>query len=130
MNRGIARRTLFERREDFRYFSAQLARAVHRGEIEVHAFCLMTTHYPLLVRSPRGELARAMGRAQLAYSRWFNRSRQRDGSLVAENLELPYPHKHSSVPRRRSDLFALGHLRGGLLHLPKNPAWFQIIIRS
>jgi REP element-mobilizing transposase RayT len=82
MNRGIARRTLFERREDFRFFAAQLARAVRRGEIEVHAFCLMGTHYHLLVRSPRGELAKAMWRIQQTYSRFFNRTRRRDGSLV------------------------------------------------
>jgi REP element-mobilizing transposase RayT len=81
-NRAIARRTLFERREDYRFFLASLARAVHRGEIEVHAYCLMGTHYHLLLRSPEGRLAEAMHRVQLAYSRWFNRSRRRDGSLV------------------------------------------------
>jgi REP element-mobilizing transposase RayT len=81
-NRALARRTLFERREDYRFFLANLARAVHRHEIEVHAYCLMGTHYHLLVRSPRGKLAVAMQRIQLAYSRWFNRSRRRDGTLV------------------------------------------------
>ena len=81
-NRAVARRTLFERREDYRFFLANLARAVHRREIEVHAYCLMGTHYHLLVRSPQGKLADAMQRIQLAYSRWFNRSRRRDGSLV------------------------------------------------
>ncbi len=73
---------MFELRGDFRFFCAQLARAVRRGEIEVHAYCLMGTHYHLLVRSPRGELGKAMQRIQLSYSRWFNRSRRRDGSLV------------------------------------------------
>ena len=82
MNRAIARRTLFERREDFRYFIAAVACAVRRGEIELHAFCLMGTHYHLLLRSLLGELGSAMQRIQLAYSRWFNRSRRRDGSLV------------------------------------------------
>ena len=82
MNRAIARRTLFERREDFRFFLAQVARSVRRGELEVHAYCLVGTHYHLLVRSPKGRLAEAMQRVQLAYSRWFNRSRRRDGSLV------------------------------------------------
>ena len=73
---------MFERRSDFRFFCAQLASSVRRGDIEVHAFCLMGTHYHLLVRSPVGELGSAMKRIQLAYSRWFNRSRRRDGSLV------------------------------------------------
>ena len=73
---------MFERRDDFRKFLAQVAKAVHRGEIELHCYCLMVTHYHLLLRSPRGELHKAMARIQLTYSRWFNRSRRRDGSLV------------------------------------------------
>ena len=81
-NRAIARRALFERREDYRFFLANLARAARRGEIEIHAYCLMGTHYHLLLRSPEGRMAEAMHRVQLAYSRWFNRSRRRDGSLV------------------------------------------------
>lgn len=81
-NRAIARRTLFERREDYRYFLSQLARASRRGEIELHAYCLMGTHYHLLVRSLGGNLSSAMQRVQLAYSRRFNRSRRRDGGLV------------------------------------------------
>lgn len=81
-NRGIAKRTLFERREDFRHFMALLACSVRRGEIEVHAYALMGTHFHLLVRSPDGLLAQSMQRIQLAYSRRFNRTRRRDGPLV------------------------------------------------
>ncbi len=82
MNRGIARRTLFEGREDIRYFLAQVARAVRRGELEVHAWCVLTTHFHLLVRSPAGQLSDAMRRIQNAYVRYFNRARRRDGPLV------------------------------------------------
>lgn len=82
MNRGIARRTLFENAADIRYFLAQLAWAVRRGEIEVHAYSILTTHYHLLVRSPIGQLGRVMQQVQTKYSRRFNRGRRRDGSLV------------------------------------------------
>jgi hypothetical protein len=64
MNRGIARRTVFENDADVRYFLAQLARAVRAGGIEVHAYCLMTTHFHLLVRSPAGGLSTAMRAVQ------------------------------------------------------------------
>lgn len=56
MNRGIARRPIFETALDMRFFQAQLARVVRGGALEVHAFCVMTTHYRLLVRSPCGRL--------------------------------------------------------------------------
>jgi REP element-mobilizing transposase RayT len=81
MNRGIARRTMFESEGDVRYFLSRVARAVRAGLLVVHAYCVMTTHYHLLVESPDGQLAKAMQRIQTEYSRYFNRGRRRDGSL-------------------------------------------------
>jgi REP element-mobilizing transposase RayT len=81
MNRALARRTLFESERDLRMFLAFLAREVRRGRIELHAFCLLPTHFHLLVRSLTGQLSRALRSVQNAYSRWFNRSRRRDGPL-------------------------------------------------
>ena len=82
MNRGIARRTLFESRDDIRFFLSRLARAVRRRSLEVHAFCVLTTHFHLLVRSPDGKLSEAMRQVQLDYVRRFNRARRRDGPLL------------------------------------------------
>lgn len=81
MNRGIAKRPIFESARDARCFLAHLARSVRAGLVEVHAFCVMTTHFHLLVRSPDARLAQAMQRVQLRYARWFNRSRLRDGPV-------------------------------------------------
>ncbi|MEO2095280.1 MAG: transposase [bacterium] len=82
MNRGVARRPLFEDRDDTRFFLSRLAKEVRHGRLEVHAFCLMTNHYHILVRSPIGELAEAMCRVQYDHSRRFNRKRDRDGTLI------------------------------------------------
>jgi REP element-mobilizing transposase RayT len=81
MNRGIARRTLFENELDMRTFLSRLALRVRAGQIELHAYCILTTHYHLLVRSPTGELSAAMCELHREYSRWFNRTRHRDGPL-------------------------------------------------
>ncbi len=82
MNRGLARRTVFESREDFRMFLACMAQAVRRGGIEIHAYCLMSTHFHLLVRSPCERLFDALRRTQNQYAPWFNRRRRRDGPLI------------------------------------------------
>jgi len=82
MNRGLAKRTMFEREADVRYFLSRLARAVRRGEIELHAYCVMTTHFHLMVRSLVGRLSESMRRVQNEYVRRFNRTRRRDGPLV------------------------------------------------
>ena len=56
-----------------RAFLARLARAARAGRIEVHAYCVLSTHFHLLVKSPRGELSAALQAVQNEYVRWFNR---------------------------------------------------------
>lgn len=82
VNRGIAKRPLFETRDDIRFFLSRIAREVRSQRIEVHCFSVMTTHFHFLVRSPVGELSEGLRRAQNAHSRRFNRRRRRDGALV------------------------------------------------
>ncbi|MCP5021931.1 MAG: transposase [bacterium] len=60
MNRGTARRTVFEDGTCARYFLACLARVVRHGGLEVHSYALMATHFHLLVRCPNGCLSEAM----------------------------------------------------------------------
>ncbi len=81
MNRATAKRTAIENLADVRYFLSRVAKAVQRGLIEVHAYCVLTTHFHLLLRSLLGQLDKAMHLIQNQYSRYFNRTRHRDGSL-------------------------------------------------
>ncbi len=76
MNRGIARRTIFDSPADYRFFLSCLARAVRRGEIVVLAYALMRTHFHLFLRS-LGALSTAMRRIQLRHVRRFNRLHRR-----------------------------------------------------
>lgn len=82
MNRAIARRTLFEDRADVRFFLSRLARQVRARRLEVHAWSVMTTHFHLLVRSPRGKLSEAVRQVQNQYVKHFNRRHRRDGTLI------------------------------------------------
>lgn len=81
MNRGVARRTIFDTRADFRFFLACLGRAARRLEIEVLAYALMRTHFHLYLRS-LGGLSVAMRRIQQRHARRFNRMHRRDGPLL------------------------------------------------
>jgi len=82
MNRAVGRRPFFETREDIRLFLALLARVVRRGDLEIHAYSVLSTHFHLLVRSPRGRLSAAMAWAEGTYVRAFNAKRDRPGPLV------------------------------------------------
>lgn len=80
-NRGLSHRTVFETRALARFFLSRVALAVRRGEIELHAFVLMTTHFHFLLRSPMGELSVALQRIESEFAVRFNRQRGRDGAL-------------------------------------------------
>jgi REP element-mobilizing transposase RayT len=81
MNRGLSHRVVFENPDDRRLFLSMLARSVREGRIELHAYCLLSTHFHLLVRSLDGGLSETMRQIQNRYVRCFNRARNRDGSL-------------------------------------------------
>ena len=81
MNRALGRRSLFDGALDYRRLLALLAREVRRGRLEVHAYCLMRTHFHLLIRSPAGAVAQAMRDLGRDYTVYFNRRRGRDGPI-------------------------------------------------
>jgi putative transposase len=81
MNRGRARQNIFHTASDFEQFLATLEEASSRFSIEVHAYCLMTNHYHLLIKTPLGNLQRAMRHIGGVYTQRYNRSHRTDGSL-------------------------------------------------
>src|SRR5258707_2098618 len=85
-NRGLAHRPAFEGRRDVRSFLALLGRRVHEGQLEVHAFAILTTHFHLLLRSTKGELSNAMMWIENRYVKQFNKLRDRDGSLFGSRF--------------------------------------------
>ena len=87
MNGALGGRTLFEDREDFRFFESLMAREVRRGLIEVLAYALIHTHFHMLLFSRVGELARAMANIQRDYVRQFNRRRKRYGPLFRNRFK-------------------------------------------
>ncbi len=139
MARGIAKRTIFECRDDFRYFLSLLARVVRRGLIELHVYALLQTHFHLLVRSPCGKLSRAMEYVLREYSRWFNRRRRRDGGLFKERFKskLVEGDAYRSVLVRYIDdnavkaglaAHAVGYPYGSAIHYyarAKGPRWLE-----
>lgn len=90
VNRGIARRATFPSRQLVEAFLDLIGQEVEAGWIEVHAYSAMTTHFHLLVRSPRGEAYRALMHAQNVYARTFNRAARRDGPLFRGRFHSTY----------------------------------------
>ncbi len=55
--------------------------AAKQFDIEIHAYCLMSNHYHLLIKTPRANLGRAMRHINGVYTQRYNRSKNTDGAL-------------------------------------------------
>ena len=62
-------------------FLALLKEIDHDFSIEVHAYCMMDDGYQLLIRTPRGNLSRAMRHLNGVYTQTHNRLQSTDGPL-------------------------------------------------
>ena len=81
MSRGVNRGKLFHIPSDYQRFITCLQRVSEKFDLNVFAFALMGNHYHLLLRTPKGNLSRAMQWLQAAYSAYFNHKNRRFGHL-------------------------------------------------
>jgi REP element-mobilizing transposase RayT len=81
MNRGAGRRTVFHIDTDRRLFLRLAAEASRDCCVELHAFCLMSNHYHLLVNCPEGGLSSFMQTIGANYTRALNERLQSDGPI-------------------------------------------------
>lgn len=81
-NRALARRPMFETREDVAEFERELEKAVRAGRIEIPSLSCITTHFHGVARFPNGGMSAVLRDIESAYVRGFNARRDRDGPLV------------------------------------------------
>jgi REP element-mobilizing transposase RayT len=80
--RGNERKDIFKSARDREQFLSYLESAAERYGAAVHAYCLMSNHYHLLLETPRGNLSQIMRHINGAYTTYFNAKRRRAGHLL------------------------------------------------
>jgi putative transposase len=73
MSRGNRREAIFGGDGDRLLFLDLLRQVAGRRAWSVHAYCLMTTHYHLVVETPNADLSFGMQVLNGEYAQWFNR---------------------------------------------------------
>ena len=81
MNRGRRGDLVFEIKDDYKRFIDVLHEATELFALRVSAFCLMPTHYHLLVQTPDANLPRCMRHINGVYTQRFNSAHSLDGQL-------------------------------------------------
>jgi putative transposase len=107
---------LFRIPEDRLRFLEILEHAGAKYEWRVHAYCLMVTHYHLVVTTPKPNIARGMQLLNSVYARAFNERHGRLGHLVAARY---------SATLIESD----GHAFEVCRYLPLNPVRSKLCAR-
>ena len=80
-SRGNERKHVFKSNRDREKFLEYLESATQRYDALIHAYCLMDTHYHLLLETPSGNLSQIMRHINGAYTTYFNEKRARSGHL-------------------------------------------------
>jgi len=81
VNRGRGRRLIYPDTPYYQDYLQCLAEVNSRFGVEVHAYCLMGNHYHLLLKTPQGNLSRAMRHIDGVYTQRHNRRKKTDGPL-------------------------------------------------
>lgn len=80
-SRGNEQKDVFRSQRDREKFLEYLATATERYGAVIHAYCLLSNHYHLLLETPGGNLSQIMRHINGAYTTYFNVKRKRAGHL-------------------------------------------------
>lgn len=80
-NRGVNRCRVFLEDGNYRFFIGRLRLYAAEASAEIVAYCLMPTHYHLLVHLKGGELSSLMHRLGMSYANALNKRHNRVGPL-------------------------------------------------
>ena len=83
LNRGDRREEIFRDDLDRKNFLQTLERTCTKTEWQVHAYCLMSNHFHLVVETPRANLVDGMKWLLSSYTMSFNRRHHLSGHLFA-----------------------------------------------
>ena len=81
MNRGRRGEKIFETKEDYWSFVDLLEKLDEVFNVRIAAYCLISTHYHLLVQTPDANLSRSMRHLNGVYTRRYNKRCSCDGRL-------------------------------------------------
>jgi len=114
MARGHERSPIYRDDEDRQRFLGDLARVVEEMRFVVHAYCLMTNHYHMLIETPVANLAAGMHRLNARYSQAFNFRHGRTGHLLESRYKALVIEKESYL-LELSRYVVLNPVRAGLV---------------
>jgi putative transposase len=116
-SRGVDGRSLFVDSLDREVFLSVLATVVKDYALECHSYCLLSTHFHLILGTPHANLSAAMQRLNSGFAQSYNRRYARTGHL----FERRYHSVHLQTE---------GHLLEAVRYVALNPVRAGICARA
>ena len=126
MNRGLGSQIIYKNPTHGEIFLELLKDATELFGIEIHAYCLMSNHYHLLIKTPRGNLSRAMRHINGVYTQRFNRLENKEGPLFRGRYKAILV-DHESYLLQVSRYIHLNPVNAKLANLPDQYKWSSYI---
>lgn len=120
--RGSERAKIFKTKGDRERFLSYLESAYERYGAIVYAYCLMDTHYHLLLETPHANLSRICHFINGAYTTYFNLRTDRSGHLFQGRYRAILVEK-DAYALELSRYIHLNPLRAGLVNDPSGYVW-------
>jgi len=120
--RGNNRRDIVLDDDDRTAFVMRLARTATRFRTHVHAWCLMTNHYHLVIETPSGEVSRAIQYLNGNYASYFNERHERTGHLFSGRFRATALEDERHLAAACAYVL-LNPVRAGLAACPEDWRW-------
>ncbi|HIJ87321.1 MAG TPA: hypothetical protein HPP97_06485 [Desulfuromonadales bacterium] len=121
-SRGNEQKDIFRSRRDREQFLSYLQTASERYGAVIHAYCLMSNHYHLLLKTPEGNLSQIMRHINGAYTTYFNIKRKRAGHLFQGRYKAIIVDA-DAYALELSRYIHLNPLRTGMVIMPEKYEW-------
>ena len=121
-SRGNEKKDIFKSRRDREKFISYIQSSVERYGAVIHAYCLMTNHYHMLLETPRGNLSEIMQHINGAYTTYFNVKRKRTGHLFHGRYKAILV-EADEYALELSRYIHLNPVRAGMVSEPQEHEW-------
>ena len=121
-SRGDGRDDIYLSDKDRVQYLDVLAQACDRFNWVLHAYCLMTNHYHLLVETPDGNLSQGMRQLNGVYTQHFNRQHGRVGHVYQGRYQAIIVQKDTYL-LELARYIVLNPVRAGMVKAAKDWPW-------
>jgi putative transposase len=121
-SRGNGKQRIFRNDKDRRYFLDLLVHLAQRFHFVLHAYCLMDTHYHLLVETPEGNLSKGMRQLNGVYTQKFNWKHKTTGHVFQGRYKAILVDKESYL-LELARYVVLNPVRAHMVESPEDWPW-------